>query len=91
MYGRHHLWTDGVQWYSDTWKSLEHYRYIRLLTVIERVVQSLKDRVERFNNAARRVQPITCLEMGKTKQLARKTKNNTKHRGDRTAIESAKT
>jgi len=27
MYGSHPLWTDGAQWYSDTWKSLEHYRY----------------------------------------------------------------
>jgi hypothetical protein len=59
MYGRHPLWTDGAQWYSDACRSLglEHYRYRFgewLHTVMERSIQFLKDRVERFDNALRR-------------------------------------
>jgi transposase-like protein len=59
LYGRHPVWTDGAPWYNDSCRSLglEHYRYRfgeRLHTVIERVIQSLKDRVECFDNAVRR-------------------------------------
>jgi transposase-like protein len=57
LYGRHPVWTDGAPWYSDACRSLglEHYTYRFgewLHTVMERAIQSLKDRVECFDNAA---------------------------------------
>ena len=55
LYGRHPVWTDGAPWYSDACRSLglEHYRYRFgewLHTVMERAIQSLKDRVECFDD-----------------------------------------
>jgi putative transposase len=56
LYGRHPVWTDGAPWYSDACRSLglEHYRYRFgewLHTVMERAIQSLKDRVECFDDS----------------------------------------